>query len=541
MLRISAVSKELGGRPVLRDVTFTVNDGEPAALAGPNGAGKTTLLRIIAGELAADAGAVQAGRGASIGFLAQGYAGREGEPVAAAFPALAAARGGGARLEALAEALAASPGDVVIAAEYDRQLALVAEGAPAEEAERLAAELGLLMPPLDTPLGTLSGGELTKLGLIDVLLRRPGILLLDEPTNHLDLDGIERVERLIAGFPGPVLFVSHDRALMDAVAAVIIELDPARAGVETFAGGYSGFAGEKARREADQWERYGRQQREERRLKQVISGIESSSRATENSTINFAIRKKAAKVARRAVTLKARMERELESVEHVARPDTRMRGIEGSFGAAAAGASRLVTAEGVALAPGGRMLVEGLTFAVDRGQRLAVTGPNGVGKTTLLRAILGEGAVAAGELTLAASAKVGYLAQDEGREMGEEQARRTPVELLRRAVPMTEREASNALHRFLLGHTSPRTPAGALSYGERRRLSLALLILGGANLLLLDEPTNHLDLPSREAFERALAGFAGAVVAVTHDRRFIRELGCEVLDLGAYAAVMTAR
>ena len=106
---------------------------------------------------------------------------------------------------------------------------------------------------------------------------------------------------------------------------------------------------------------------------------------------------------------------------------------------------------------------------------------------------------------------------------------------------MTEREASNALHRFLLGHTSPRTPAGALSYGERRRLSLALLILGGANLLLLDEPTNHLDLPSREAFERALAGFTGAVVAVTHDRRSIRELVCDVLDLGAYAAVMTAR
>ena len=133
MLRISAVSKELGGRPVLRDVTFTVNDGEPAALAGPNGAGKTTLLRIIAGELAADAGAVQAGRAASIGFLAQGYAGREGEPVAAAFPALAAASGGGARLEALAEALAANPGDVDIAAAYDRQLALVAEGEPAEE------------------------------------------------------------------------------------------------------------------------------------------------------------------------------------------------------------------------------------------------------------------------------------------------------------------------------------------------------------------------------------------------------------------------
>jgi len=541
MLRVSAVSKELGGRPVLRDVTFTVNDGEPAALAGPNGAGKTTLLGIIAGELTADSGAVQLPRGATIGFLRQGYAGREGETVAQAFPALDLALHGDARLAAIADALGATPHDDTLAAAYDRELARLAEAPPAGEAERLAASLAIAIPPADTTLGTLSGGEQTKLGLIDLLLRRPGVLLLDEPTNHLDLDGIERVERLIATFPGPVLFVSHDRVLMDTVAATILELDPKKPGIEAFAGGYSGVAGEKARREADQWERYGRQQREERRLKQVISGIESSSRATENSTINFAIRKKAAKVARRAVTLKARLEREFESANHIDRPDTRMRGIEGSFAAATAGASRLVTVEGAAIAAGGRTLVEGLSFAIDRGDRVAIIGPNGIGKTTLLRTLLGEQTPAAGEVTVAASANVGYLPQDEGRELGPTEARRTPVELLRRAVPMTEGEAANALHRFLLGHTSVRTPAGQLSYGERRRLSLALLILGGANLLLLDEPTNHLDLPGREAFERALGGFGGAIIAVTHDRRFIEELGCDVLDLAEFAAPVTPR
>jgi ATP-binding cassette subfamily F protein 3 len=531
MLVVDGIEKELGGRRVLGRVSFAVSPGAPLGVVGPNGSGKSTLLRILRGELGPDAGRVSMLDSARVGYLSQGYAGHQAEPVSAAFLRAFAADLAADRLSTLADAIAAAaPSDVaVLAREYDSLLEHIAAGSAGLDLDEARGALRVRDIRPETPVGQLSGGELTKLGLLDLVASAPDVLLLDEPTNHLGLTGLEWVETAIHRFPGVVVVVSHDRVFLDRCAGQVLELD-ADGKWELFSGNYGALLAEKQRRAEDQLDRYERQQREQAQLKQAIHKIETRARGIENRTIDFAKRKKALKIARRATTLKARISRQLESADHVERPAKRMSGFHGEFAAPDAGASRLLTAEAVALDIAGRRLFEKLNFQLRRGECVIVTGPNGCGKTTLLRAILGHHPVAAGTLGVSGSASIGYLAQhdDPADSAG---ATATPIELLRRATPMTEAAANNYLHQFFLGREQLSTPVSQLSYGERRRLALALLVRGGANLLLLDEPTNHLDLPSREAFETAFEGYGGASVVVTHDRRFIERFADAVIEL----------
>jgi ATPase subunit of ABC transporter with duplicated ATPase domains len=535
MLTVTALHRELGGRMVLTNVSFSVSPGEVLGVVGPNGAGKTTLLRLLAGLDAPDRGRVELPPAATIGHLAQGYAGREDEPLQAVFPAAFGADAASERLAVLAGALANPALDDEhsrLAEEYDRLLAALSDQSSSIDAAASRRALGLRHVDPTTPVRQLSGGELTKLGLIDLVASRPGVLLLDEPTNNLDIPGLDWLEAQVGRFPGVVVAVSHDRVFLDRCATKVLELDARGRGAEVFAGNYSALLAEKEHREAQQWTAFARQQREEAQLKQAIHKIETRARGIEQRTIDFARRKKALKIARRAVTLKARIERQLESGDHVERPEKRPHGFHGEFAAHDAGASRLLTVDGLTIAIGGRVLAEGVTFSVNKGECVVLTGANGAGKTTLLRAILGEVPIAAGEVLLAPSAKVGYLPQRENPDDAGTDESHTPVELLRRAVPMTAAEAANFLHQFLLGHDQLGTPVANLSYGERRRLGLALLVRGGASLLILDEPTNHLDLASREAFEQALSNYDGASLVVSHDRRFIERFADLVVDLG---------
>ena len=253
-------------------------------------------------------------------------------------------------------------------------------------------------------------------------------------------------------------------------------------------------------------------------MKDHLAQLESRSRYIENSTINFAIRKKAKKIARRSTTMKRRLEREAASAERIERPMDRPHGIGVSFEGAERSASRLVELVGVDLAPGSASILRGLNLALGRGDRVALVGANGSGKTTLLRAILGELPPVRGSVSVAGSARIGYLAQEDALD---HLLDATPVEAVRREAGVSAMDASNFVHRVLLGHAQSATPLRQLSYGERRRLALSLLMLKGANVLLLDEPANHLDLESREAVEAALDGFEGALLAVTHDRYLI--------------------
>ncbi|MGE3075322.1 MAG: ribosomal protection-like ABC-F family protein [Dehalococcoidia bacterium] len=535
MLSISGLGRELGGRPVLKGITFNLERGELLGVVGPNGAGKTTLLRILAGLDRPDAGRVTLSSGATVGYLAQGFAGREYEPAAIAFPGAFASEDAARELERLAEAMAvesdAARGDQ-LSLEYDALLTRLSSSAEFDLGAARAA-LGVEHIGPDAYLGRLSGGELTRLGLLDLVASSPDLMLLDEPTNNLDVAGLAWLEDALRSFRGAVVAVSHDRAFLDSCARQVLELQPGGRGAEVFAGNYSDVIAEKARRLEEQQTAYERQQREEAQLKQAIHKIETRAKGIENRTIDFAKRKKALKIARRAVTLKARLERELESADHIDRPGQKPRAFYGGleFAGANGGASRLVSVTSAALEIGGRRLFEGLDFSVNKGECVVICGPNGRGKTTLLRAILAEHPVAEGEVSLSPSAKVGYLSQQDDPAAVAEDEAVTPVELLRRAAPMTEAEAANFLHRFLLGHAQVATPVSRLSYGERRRLSLALIVRGGANLLILDEPTNHLDLESREAFEDALEGFDGAILAVSHDRRFIERFADEVVEV----------
>lgn len=533
-MHIENISKELGGRTVLDRVSFVANRGEVTGIVGPNGSGKTTLLRIIARQLAADSGSVAVAPGARIAYLAQGIDAPPDTPVGEVFLSATSDDAIGARVAVLAEAMLTEPDAArrdALNDEYDRLLAGLADASTVETGP-IRAALGLRDIPPSTPIGELSGGELTKLALIDAIATAPDILLLDEPTNHLDVTGIEWVEDYLRRFGGVAIVVSHDRALLDACATQIVEIDATTGRAETFVGDYSAYADEKARREQELWERYRRQQREERRIKRVISEIESRARNTENRTIDFYYRKRAAKVARRAVTLRARVERELASADHAERPSKPLAAIGGSFEADSRSAGRLIAADNLALEIGGRRLFDSLTFDVRRGERVVLAGANGSGKTTLLRAILGVVGPAGGLLDVSGSARIGFLPQSEdelAHMLGP--AESIAVEALRRHQPMTTAEAANFLHRFLIGRDGLATPIGRMSFGERRRLALAILIVAGNNLLLLDEPTNHLDVPSREAFESAFDSFEGAALVVTHDRYFMERFADRVVEL----------
>ncbi len=525
MLQVSGLSLSLGGRTVLREISFVANEGERVGIVGANGAGKTTLLRAIAGELAPDRGAVSRPPATRVGFLRQGYGDDPSSRVSDLFPLTGQVKGSGERLAEVAGAIGdeRDPARLhALTAEYDRLLAAMnMESGPGVTAPEVAPE---------TAVSMLSGGEVTRLALAQIAAEHPDLLLLDEPTNHLDLSGMAEVAGYLRGFEGPAVIVSHDRAFLDEVATHILAIDPVEHTAEMFVGGYSAFAEEQARRLEDQWEAYRRQQREEKKLKQHISAIESRARGIENKTIDFHYRKRAKKVARRATTLKARLERQVEGADHVERPGKQPGGFAGGF-TSERSASQVVTASHVSIGIEGRVLLEDVEFVVSRGERVALVGPNGSGKTTFLRAILGRHPVLSGELRVAASAKVGYLAQEDGDEFAGALAL-DPVAYLRGQVAMSRAEIGNFLHRFLFGHDLLSTPIGRLSFGERRRLSLAAMVLNQTSLLLLDEPTNHLDLPSREAFEEALSGYEGAAIAVSHDRYFLERFADRTLAIG---------
>ena len=420
-----------------------------------------------------------------------------------------------AALQLVGDQIAQGEAAPELLARYDALLQAVGRG---DEGRSTLRALGIEHVEAEAPLDQLSGGEQAKLALAEVMTSGASVLLLDEPTNHLDLAGIRWLEERLATFEGAVLIVSHDRALLDEVADGLLVLHEDDEPSEVFAGSYSAWIEERERRRADQWAAFGRQRRDERRLKDHLTQLESRSRYIENSTINFAIRKKAKKIARRATTMKRRLEREAASAERIERPADRPHGIGVAFGGAERSASRLVELVGVDLAPGTEPILRGLDLALGRGDRVALVGANGSGKTTMLRAILGDLEPVRGSVSVAGSARIGYLAQEDALEHLLDS---TPVDAVRREAGVSAVDASNFVHRVLLGHAQSATPLRQLSYGERRRLALSLLMLKGANVLLLDEPTNHLDLESREAVEAALDGFEGALLAVTHDRYLI--------------------
>ena len=523
MLQIRNISKWFGDAVVLNQISFNLNRGQRAGLVGPNGCGKSTLLKIIAGEMQPDRGRVQlAPATLRLGYLPQAL---DLSPDATVADVLTVAQGERVsletRLEQLAEEIADAIGDELQAAldAYDRALAeFDALGGSSLHADADAVLAGLGLDDVDQsrPVGALSGGQKTRLGLARLLLAEPDLLVLDEPTNHLDISALAWLEEYLAGYGGAILLVSHDRAFLDRTVTSILALDDVTHTVREFPGNYSDYALTLDRELDKQWATYREQQERVAQLTASIRGLAGKAKNIENETIHFHYRRIARELAHRAVIQQRRLERMIESEEMVDKPGQTWK-MKLEFPDTPRSGQDVLTVSGLTVGYGERTVLHDVDLHLRFGDRVALIGANGSGKTTLLRCITGDLTPWDGEVRLGRGVRLGYMAQEqETLDLGA-----TALQLIRDAAPLNQTEARSFLHYFLFAGDEVFTPVGRLSYGERSRLALALLAVRGCNFLLLDEPINHLDIPSRESFERAMARFEGTVLAVVHDRYFI--------------------
>lgn len=525
MLKVSNITQHYGSELILKDVSFVLNPGERVGLIGPNGCGKTTLLRIITGQLAPDAGGVQfTPPEVRLGFLEQGFAHRGAQTVAQFLQmgeeALAEAE---AQVAALAETLFTREPEPQALEAYSEALArleALAAIAPAEhEAAAVLAGLGLAHVSLDTPLEILSGGQKTRLGLARLLLHRPEIVLLDEPTNHLDIEALEWLEAWLRAYAGAALLVSHDRAFLDHTVTRILDLDPETHTLTEYVGNYSAYLETWERQREKQLAQWRDEQAEIRRIQGDIHRTAMQALSVELTTKphDFTIRRYAKKVAQKAKSRERKLERYMESDERVEKPKLTWR-MKLEFTEAPTSGREVLVLENLAAGYGGIPLFRNVDAILGAGERVALIGPNGAGKTTLLKVIMGQLAPLEGRARLGTHVQVGYYAQEQ--ETLDPDS--TPFEVVRAVAALSDTDVRSFLHYYLFSGDDVFIPVRALSYGERARLTLARMVAMGCNFLLLDEPINHLDIPSRTQFERAMTAFEGTVLAVVHDRYFIR-------------------
>jgi len=502
VLTLEKVTLRLGGRLLLENADLRLDAGRRMGLVGRNGTGKTSLLRLIAGELAPDAGEVRLRRGIRIGRIGQEAPGGEVTPLAAV---LAADRERGRLLERAARAREASE----IAELHTRLAEIGAEAAPARAA-RILRGLGFSEEDQGRPLATFSGGWRMRVALASLLFLEPDLLLLDEPTNHLDLEAAAWLEEHLRRYPRTLLLVSHDRDLLNRVPDRICHLEGGR--LLVYAGGYDRFLRARAERLLGLARLRERQEAERRRLQAFVDRF----------------RAKATK-ARQAQSRLKRLARMAPVEEAVRDPEVRF-----AFPVARVPPPPLVTMEGVAAGYDGRPVLTGLDLRIDPDDRIALLGANGNGKSTFAALVAGRLAPLAGTLRRARGLAVGFFAQHQIEDLDPDA---DGITHLARLLPQeTEERLRARLARFGLVQERAETSARHLSGGEKTRLCLARMTVGDPQLLILDEPTNHLDIDSREALARALLEFPGAILLVSHDRHLV-ELVCDRLWLVARGRV----
>jgi ATP-binding cassette subfamily F protein 3 len=531
LLSVTNLTLRYGDRLLLESVSFIVNRGERVGLIGPNGAGKSSLLRVIAGAEPATSGGVTVPPRVRVGFLRQGFADQpEGTladlldgPTSGLVSSLAAMDLALARYADPA----ADPDQV--AADHQRATDMFEQAggyAAVDRLQPLLNRFGLANIAFTTPLRELSGGQKTRAGLAALLASEPDLLLLDEPTNHLDLDALAWLEGFLQDYDGTVLIVSHDRAFLDAVVTRILELDPETRSLASWVGNYAAYVAARAHQEAELHAAYHRQQKEIARITEDIRGAEHHARTIEANTIDYAIRAKAAKIARPAVVRKRKLEKLLDSTDYIEKPALTW-GLDVEFAPSSGGARDVVAIEHATLGYAGHPVLTGVSLQIRHGEKVALLGPNGAGKSTLIRTITGELPPLSGSVRLGPGVQAGYFAQ----EQDTIDPALTIMEQARRVASGSESDLRTFLHKFLFGGEMVHRRIGSLSYGERARLMLAILVLQGTTLLLLDEPLNHLDLDAREEFERALQHFTGTVILVLHDRYAIERLASRTIEV----------
>jgi ATP-binding cassette, subfamily F, member 3 len=492
----SSLRKEHSGEPLFDGVSFSVERGDVVALSGPNGAGKTTLLRMLTGETSIAAGEVAFAKGTRIALhdqrppLQRGLTLRE-YALSGAADLIALED----ELRSLEQAMAAGKHDPATMRRYADAQARLEHAGGWDWRERAASGLrglGFRDEDFDRLLDTFSGGELTRASLGRALAGDPDLLLLDEPTNHLDVRNLEWLEDKLSSLDAAVILVAHDRWFLEAVANAVLELEGGRS--LFFRGPWHEWRREKAARAIAAGKAIARHESDIARLERFVA--------------RFRYKKTKAKQAQAKLTQIARLEKERSrSARELDALTMRTKSLGFDFLKPPRSGRTVVSVEAIDVSAGDRELLHNVTFAIERGEHVGLVGPNGAGKTTLLVALL------AGQLGYGVIPA--YFSQ-QGTELDE---RGSVLDCAQRTTGLQRPQAQTLLGRFLFsGWEMHERPVTALSGGERRRLSLALLVASGANFLVLDEPTNHLDLESREALEEALEAFPGTVLLVSHDR-----------------------
>lgn len=519
ILSCQSICKSFGEKVILQDASFHIEEREKAALIGNNGAGKTTLLRIIMEEISADSGQVVIAKDKKIGYLAQ-YQDIHGHHTI--YEELMTTKqyilDMEDKIRSLEQEMKYVAGDKLesLMNSYTRlthQFELENGYAYKSEIVGVLKGLGFEEEDYGKQIENLSGGQKTRVALGKLLISKPDILLLDEPTNHLDMESIAWLETYLLNYPGAVFIVSHDRYFLDKVVTKIVEIEAAQ--MRMYEGNYSAYALKKAQLRDAQYKAYLNQQREIKHQEAVITKLRSFNR------------EKSIKRAESRVKM-------LDKIQRIEKPieiDNQMRiSLEPRF----ISGNDVLTVEGLSKAFPGQTLFTDINFEIKRGERVALIGNNGTGKTTILKILNGIVDADAGRFALGSKVQIGYYDQEHHVLHME----KTIFQEISDTYPtLTETEIRNMLAAFLFTGDDVFKPISSLSGGERGRVSLAKLMLSEANFLILDEPTNHLDIASKEILEEALNSYTGTVLYVSHDRYFINQTATRIMDLTNQAIV----